>query len=348
MPLYICAVNSSELYMKRCLELAELGRGRVAPNPLVGSVVVHNDRIIGEGYHQVYGEAHAEVNAIESVKDKDLIKDSIIYVNLEPCSHHGKTPPCADRISDLKPRKVVIAVKDPNPKVSGRGIEKMRNAGIEVEIGLLEEESRRLNRAFFSHFEQKRPYITLKWAQSSDGFIAPEGQQLWLSGHESRVISHKLRAENMAILVGANTVSIDNPSLTTRNHPGTNPIRLVLDAELELSKDHKVFDSEAKSIWFNFKESGKEGQVEKVKLDPQQPVSNQISNVLQDLDINSLIVEGGAQTLSSFIQEGSWDEAYILESGTIISEGIPAPSIWGDAISKKRIGKDQLSILKRI
>ena len=255
--------------MKKCLELAQKGMGYVSPNPMVGCVVVFNDQIIGEGYHQEYGTSHAEVNAIENVKDKSLLKKSTLYVNLEPCAHFGKTPPCTNLIIESEIPKVVIGCIDSYSEVSGKGIEKMQNTGIEVIVGVLEKESRELNIRFFTFHEKKRPCVILKWAESKDGFIAPKNQNkpFWMTSSESKKLVHKWRAEEEAILVGRITAKKDNPSLTVREVAGSNPLRIIIDTNLKLSSDLNLFNSEAKTIIFNTIESEETGTNQFVKID---------------------------------------------------------------------------------
>jgi diaminohydroxyphosphoribosylaminopyrimidine deaminase/5-amino-6-(5-phosphoribosylamino)uracil reductase len=338
-------MQTQEFYMQKCLELACKGIGNVSTNPMVGSIIVCNNEIIGEGYHQQYGSAHAEVNAIASVQDKSLLRKSTLYVNLEPCTHFGKTPPCSDLIIDQKIQKVVIGCKDAFSKVSGKGIEKMQNARIEVVVGVLEKESRELNKRFFSFHEKKRPYITLKWAESKDGFIAPYNQNepFWMTSSESKKLTHKWRAEEDAILVGRITAEKDNPSLTVREEKGNNPIRIVIDKSLKLSKNLNVFNAEAKTIIFNEIKSDNSPH-HYIKISP----NNLINNVLKELykqDIQSIMIEGGAITLQSFINANTWDEARIFTTKKELINGVKAPEITGALREKTKIGNDHLKIL---
>ena len=332
--------------MKRCIELASKGISHVSPNPLVGSVIVYNGKIIGEGYHQNYGKEHAEVNAISSVKDKSLLPKSTIYVNLEPCSHFGKTPPCANLIIEHKIPKVVIGSIDSFSKVSGKGIDRMKNAGIEVEVGVLEKESRELNKRFFTFQEKKRPYIIIKWAESKDGYIAPKNQTepFWMSSSESKKLVHKWRAEETAILVGRVTAEKDNPSLTVREVEGKNPIRIVIDKDLKLSTDLNLFNNDSETIVFNAIKSEENDTNRFIKID----FNNLIKSILNELykqNIQSLIIEGGSKTIQSFIDENIWDEARIFTTNNELKDGVKAPNIEGEIISKEEISGDVLEIL---
>lgn len=324
-------MTKDEKYISRCLQLARNGLCNTAPNPMVGAVIVHNDTIIGEGYHIRCGEAHAEVNAIRSVKDENLLKDATIYVSLEPCSHHGKTPPCADLIIKKSIPRVVVGCMDPFSLVAGRGIDKLRRAGIEVTVGVLEEECRSLIRRFITFNTLKRPYITLKWAESADGFIdvrRTEGKPVILSSTLSGMLVHKKRAEHDAILVGRHTALLDNPSLSTRNWYGKNPIRLVIDKDLTLPKDLELFNGKTKTLIFTRKTADNLNPLtEYIQLDFTQNILPQIMETLYELKIQSLLVEGGSILLQSFIDSNLWDEAYIEKSPACLNEGIPAPFI---------------------
>lgn len=319
-----------EAYMRRCLELAELGAGFVAPNPMVGAVIVHNQRIIGEGYHERFGESHAEVNAIHRVKDKSVLKNATIYVSLEPCSHIGKTPPCADLLIQHQFKKVVIACRDSFHQVDGKGIEKLKQAGIEVELGVLENEARQLNKRFFTFHELKRPYIMLKWAQTKDGFIDRDraGSDTginWISSPETQSLVHQWRSEEQAILVGKNTIINDNPSLTVRNVVGKNPLRIVLDKNLALTPDFQVFSDELPTLIFNSIKSEQINCNEFVQLENFS--AQGIVNLLYERNIQSVLIEGGAKTLSSYIEAGLWDEARIIEGDVCFGKGLKAPTL---------------------
>ena len=333
--------------MNRCLELASKGLESVSPNPMVGSVIVYQGKIIGEGYHKEYGKEHAEVNAITSVKDKSLLKDSTLYVNLEPCAHFGKTPPCSNLIIEHKIPKVVIGCVDSFSDVNGKGIIKMEKAGIKVSVGVLEKESRELNKRFFTFHEKKRPYIILKWAESKDGFIAPKNQTapFWMTSSDSKKLVHQFRAEEDAILVGRITAEKDNPSLTVREVTGKNPTRIVIDKDLKLSKKLNLFNNQAKTIIFNSIKTEEIDSNYYIKID----FNNLIENILQELykqNIQSLIIEGGAKTLQSFIDKKLWEEARIFTANRTLVEGVKAPTLDGEIIFETKIDEDQLEIIK--
>ena len=338
------SVPRSQLFMQRALQLARLGAGTVSPNPMVGCVIVHNGKIIGEGYHQKYGDAHAEVNAVNAVSDKSLLSESDIYVTLEPCSHFGKTPPCADLLIKYKFKKVIVCNYDPNPLVAGKGIEKLRQAGIEVEVGLLEEEGRELNKRFFTYIEKKRPYIILKWAESADGFIAKKNYEaVQISNLLSRRFVHKMRSEEDAIMIGTNTVKYDNPTLNTRFWTGKNAIRVLIDRELSLSKNLHVFDNSQKTICYN---SLKDEIIEN-NIFVRTPLNTSIEPfILEDLyqrKIQSIIIEGGTILLQSFIDLKLWDEAFILKSKIILEQGIDAPKIKRKEVLRQKLGDNLLT-----
>lgn len=344
---------SHELCMRRCFELAMNGMGNVAPNPMVGSVIVHNDRIIGEGYHQRFGEAHAEVNAINSVKDTSLLPESTIYVNLEPCAHHGKTPPCADLIIEKKLKRVVIANGDPYKEVAGKGIARMRQAGIEVIEGVLEAEGRWLNRRFFTYHEQKRPYIILKWAQTIDGFLdidrSPgDGQSaLKITGEESDRLVHKWCSEEMSILVGKTTALLDNPSLTARLWPGKDPLRVVIDPQLQLPGDLKLF-TDGKPTWvYNALKAYCEDAICFEHIHDPEDFPREIATHLFHNDIQSLIIEGGPETLKRFYERGLWDEARIFTGMKRVGAGVRAPEFMGVEHSIQHVGQDILQVYSR-
>lgn len=319
-----------EQYMSRCIQLAELGAGNVAPNPMVGAVLVYDDKIIGEGYHQKYGEPHAEVNCINSVslENKSLIQKSTIYVSLEPCSHYGKTPPCADLIIKSKIKKVVIGCRDIYKEVSGRGIEKLQNARLEVITGVLENECIELNKRFFTFHEKNRPYIILKWAQSANGKIgSDDDERILISNDYSNRLVHKWRSEEAAILVGTNTALKDNPSLTTRLWKGKNPVRIVIDKHLKLPHELKIFSKATNTIIFNSLRNTIEENVEYIKLENKNFLEEML-RALYKLNIQSVLVEGGVKTLQSFIDAGLWDEARVITNEEMIIEnGIDAPEI---------------------
>jgi len=337
--------------MQRCIELAELGNGSVSPNPMVGAVIVMDTIIIGEGYHHKYGEAHAEVNAINQVISTfsdyaDLLDQSVLYVSLEPCAHYGKTPPCADLIIKHKILNVVIGCRDPFSQVNGKGIEKLQDAGVNVITGVLEKECQWLNRRFFTRVQKHRPYIILKWAQTADGFFAPDDKsQHWITGIESRKLVHQWRGEEDAVLVGKNTAAIDNPQLNVRYSQGKSPKRIVIDRKLELKPDLNIFDQSVETLIFNELKTSIEGKNKYIALeDFDRYVPEYILYQLYLQDIQSVIIEGGAHTLNKFIEAGLWDEARIFTGNTNLKKGIRAPFITGEA-EEILIGVDKLRIL---
>ena len=336
--------HADELFMRRALELALQGQGSVSPNPLVGCVIVHDNRIIGEGWHKVYGGPHAEVNAVNAVQEKDLLTASTVYVNLEPCSHFGKTPPCADMLIREKVKKVVVANLDTNPLVGGEGIKKLRAAGIEVITGILDKEARELNKRFFTYIEKKRPYIILKWAETADGFIARENyDSKWISNIYSRQLVHKWRAEEDSVLVGMRTAQQDNPQLTVRDWSGRHPVRIVIDRFLKLSSRLAVFDRSQKTICYNVMKHEEHPNLSLIRLNEE----NFLPDLLHDLHkqkIQSVIVEGGAQTLTFFIQNSFWDEARVFISREVFNRGIKAPSLQGTLTDQYTIESDRLNL----
>lgn len=316
--------------MHRCLELAALGAGHVAPNPMVGSVLVYDDRIIGEGYHEIHGKAHAEVNCINSVAEADqpLIEKSTIYVSLEPCAHHGKTPPCADLIIEKRIPRVVVGCRDPFPLVNGKGIEKLEAAGIEVTPGVLEKECQQLNRRFFTFHTRHRPYIILKWAQSANGYIARPGERTAISNEYTNRLVHKWRSEEASILVGPRTALIDDPALTNRFWTGLDPIRLVIDKQLQLPASLRLFDKRAKTIVFNTRQHDPGANPGYYQVAEDSSLINQLLIALHQLKIQSVLVEGGARLLQSFIDEDAWDEARIIINNDLdLPAGLPAPRL---------------------
>ncbi len=319
--------------MQRCLELAKRGAGFVAPNPMVGAVLVYNDRIIGEGWHQQYGEAHAEVNAIHRAAQSGQmdLSQSTLYVSLEPCVHFGKTPPCTDLIIKYKIPKVVIGCRDPFKEVNGKGIEKLIAAGVEVEVGIMENECKSINKRFFTFHIEQRPYIILKWAQTADGKIAypshsTGGARLLISNEYSNRLMHQWRSEEAAILIGTNTALLDNPELTNRLWPGNSPVRLVVDMQLRLPDSLKIFNGEAKTILFNTSRQEEKGNLVYYKLEKDKNLIPQLMKALYQLKIQSVLVEGGARLLQSFIDDGTWDEIRIIHNNSlIIVTGLDAP-----------------------
>jgi diaminohydroxyphosphoribosylaminopyrimidine deaminase/5-amino-6-(5-phosphoribosylamino)uracil reductase len=332
--------------MQRCLELAVKGLGNVAPNPMVGCVIVCDGEIVAEGYHEQYGSGHAEPNAIKQVCDA-ILKKSTLYVTLEPCSHHGKTPPCADLIINKGVKKVVIGNLDSNPLVSGRGIQKLKEAGIEVEYRVLDKECKELNKRFFTFHEKKRPYIILKWAQTQDGFISriplPNNKEdNWITGKESKDLVHQWRGEESAILIGYNTALVDNPLLTTRLVEGENPVRLIIDKNLDLPHNLNIFNNDAKTIVFNSIKSSDDDNIRYVRIDFQNMIQ-EILNECYVLNISSVIIEGGTKTINEFIQKNTWDEARLfVNSNKVFKQGIAAPVISFNQSAPTQIGDDLL------
>lgn len=341
---------TDEIYIQRCIDLAQKGIRAVAPNPMVGCVIVVNDKIIGEGYHQRYGEAHAEVNAINNVANKSLLNKATLYVSLEPCSHTGKTPPCAELIIKSGIKKVVVGTQDPNPIVGGKGIEKLKNRGIEVKEGILQAQCLELNKRFFTYHEKQRPYVILKWAQTLDGFLDrirdDETQKInWISEPETKTIVHKWRSEEQSILVGRNTITNDNPSLTVRDYGGINPIRLVIDSQLQIGGELNIYSKDAPTIVFNRIKNETENNVEWVKIK-----ETSTKNILEELykrGIQSVFVEGGSRTLQYFIIDNVWDEARVVVGQKYFKDGYKAPIINKVPIKSIPFGKDMIHYYKR-
>lgn len=338
-------------YIQRCIDLALKGMGNVSPNPMVGAVIVYQDTIIGEGFHEQYGKAHAEVNAVNSVKDKSLLPESTIYVSLEPCAHFGKTPPCSDLIVHHRFKRVVVGCIDTFSEVSGKGIERIRNAGIEVTTGVLEEECRELNKRFFTFHEQKRPYVVLKWAQTPDGFIdkARTSDTVginWITQPETKRLVHQWRAEEAAILIGKQTAINDNPSLTVREATGKNPVRVVLDNNLEIPETAAVFSQDAPTLILNLQQSEKKDSIEWIRMEEITPEA--ILSVLFEKNIQSVIIEGGKKVLESFICSNLWDEARILIGVKNFGDGLAAPEFpVHQFINKTEVGRDTLIVLRK-
>jgi diaminohydroxyphosphoribosylaminopyrimidine deaminase / 5-amino-6-(5-phosphoribosylamino)uracil reductase len=328
-----------EIYINRCLALAKNGLVAAMPNPSVGAIVVCDNKIIGEGYTSPYGGNHAEVNAIQAVKDKSLLSRSTLYVSLEPCSHHGKTPPCCDLIIKNKIPNVIVGTVDSNIKVAGEGIKRLRDSGIDVVVGVLESACRQVNKRFFTFHEKKRPYVILKWAQTEDGFLSPatkkDKKPVWITNVYSRQLVHKWRSEEQAILVGTNTVIEDNPKLDVRDWTGENPVRIVLDQNNRISKESLIFDNCAKSILITAS-----------IIDYSKNIAPQILQYLFDNQLQSVIVEGGLQTLQTFIDANLWDEARVFIGKGHFSSGTKAPSISGKIIQEMTIENDKLLIYK--
>jgi diaminohydroxyphosphoribosylaminopyrimidine deaminase/5-amino-6-(5-phosphoribosylamino)uracil reductase len=322
--------------MKRCIELAIKGLGHVSPNPMVGCVIVCDDKIIGEGYHKEYGQAHAEVNAINSVQDQALLKKATLYVSLEPCSHVGKTPACSDLVIQKNIPYVVIGSIDPNPLVKGKGIDKLKNAGIKIETGILEKECKELNKRFFTFHEKKRPYIILKWAQTKDGFIDKQrtasdaGKQLKISNETTDIMVHQWRSQEQAVMAGTNTALLDNPQLTVRLIKGKNPVRIVIDNELKIPQHYRLLDGTIPTLVFTDRKKGNITNVEYIVLEGPRDEGQGTREILNELykrNIQSVLVEGGAQLINSFIENGLWDEARIITDEMKIGNGVKAPEI---------------------
>ncbi len=345
-------LSQEEKYMQRCLQLAQLAEGNTYPNPMVGSVIVHNGKIIGEDYHRKAGEPHAEVNAVQSVRDKSLLKEATLYVNLEPCAHYGKTPPCSKLIIDNEIPNVVIGCIDSFSEVAGKGVEMMQKAGVKVKTGVLEQESLELNRRFFTFHNKKRPYIILKWAESRDGFIDIErtdenyGQPTWITNEWARRAVHKQRASEQAILIGTQTARKDNPSLTLRDWAGYQPLRCVIDKRCQLDESSKVLDKSHPTVVYNLQKSELKTNLEYVKLSEELDLTAQILDDLWQRGIQSVIVEGGSSTLQNFIDIGLWDEAYQYIGDVAFDKGIAAPQFHGQQIREENFGTSKLIVYR--
>jgi diaminohydroxyphosphoribosylaminopyrimidine deaminase / 5-amino-6-(5-phosphoribosylamino)uracil reductase len=336
-----------EIYMQRAFDLALRGIGKVSPNPMVGCVIVKDEVVIGEGWHQKYGEKHAEANAIESVSDKSLLDGADIYVSLEPCAHFGKQPPCADLICGFSFRKVIVSNPDPFPLVAGNGFAKIRNAGIDLETGLLEKEGRLLNRRFFTVVEKKRPYIILKWAQTADGYIAREDfSSKWISNEVSRKLVHKWRTEEDAIMVGRNTATCDNPQLNARLWEGRNPIRILIDPDLAVPAEYHLLDKSQLTIIYNKVKSREEENLNLVKIDHQDFIARVIEDLYQR-KVQSVIIEGGSTLVNSFLENDLWDEIRRFTAPVLFEKGIGAPQFRGIPVATENIAGDQLEVFMR-
>ncbi|MGI9553089.1 MAG: bifunctional diaminohydroxyphosphoribosylaminopyrimidine deaminase/5-amino-6-(5-phosphoribosylamino)uracil reductase RibD [Aurantibacter sp.] len=341
--------------MLRCIRLGKNGLGITRPNPMVGSVIVHNEKIIGEGFTSAYGGDHAEVNAINSVEDKSLLQRATLYVSLEPCSHHGKTPPCSDLIVEHKIPRVVIGVKDPHEKVAGRGIQKLRDSGCEVEVGILGDECREHHERFMTFHEKKRPFVILKWAESSDGFIAPDkglrsnnSEPYWITNTKSRQLVHQWRSEEQAILVGTNTVLEDNPKLNVRHWEGKSPIRIIIDRDLKISEDYHVLDESVPTIVMTAKKDSDnhKEQIDYRIADFSKNLSKEICSLLYRENVTSLLVEGGAKTLQTFVDANLWDEARVFTGSTSFKAGTKSPILTGRRTGAEKIINDDLTIYR--
>ncbi|SDC32773.1 diaminohydroxyphosphoribosylaminopyrimidine deaminase [Williamwhitmania taraxaci] len=344
--------SNHELFMERCIQIAQGGLGNVAPNPLVGSVVVCDGRIIGEGFHAEFGKSHAEVNAINSVTDKEQLKKSTLYVSLEPCSHQGKTPPCADFIVAMGIPRVVVAVRDPFPEVSGQGIARLLEAGIEVIEGVLSERAMEVNRRFFTFQLKKRPYIILKWAQSLDGYVdierlpGDDQKPIWITNELARAVVHRWRSEEQSIMVGTRTVELDNPRLSVRDWRGKSPIRVVIDRTLRLPADANVYDEVSQTLIMMGNNSGSASRrqlflnrpnIEMVTIDFSRDIEPQIMEVLYQRSVQSIIIEGGPQILESFISRNLWDEARVFIGRKLFNSGVRAPVLLAQPITEDRL-----------
>ena len=350
--LIFTALNTHETYMQRCLDLAKKGFGNVAPNPMVGSVLVYQGEIIGEGFHEQYGMPHAEVNCINSVtpENRHLINKSTLYVSLEPCNHFGKTPPCTDLISTNKIPEVVIACKDSFEKVNGAGIKKLSENGIKIITGILQNQAVELNKRFFIFHQQKRPYIILKWAQSSDGFIAmADGQPLKISNDLTNKLVHRWRSEESAIIVGTRTVVNDNPALTNRLWSGNNPVRIIIDKKLKIDASYHILDNSTPTIIFNEIKNVQEGRNEYIMLENETPFHHQLFKVLCQKGLQSLIVEGGTVLLESFLSANLWDELRVITNTKLkLNQGIKAPEIGRLNFTRKEaIRNDEINYYTR-
>ena len=335
--------DNHKKYIQRTFYLAKKGIGKVAPNPLVGCVIVKNNKIIGEGYHKEYGDKHAEINAINNVSNKKEIEGSSVYINLEPCNHFGKTPPCSDALVKLKPKEVIISNKDPNPLTNGKSIKKLIDNNINVRSNILKEEGEELNKRFFKNQIKKLPFIILKWAQTSDGFIAKsDGSSKWISNDISRTLVHKWRSEELGILVGAKTVNSDNPKLNVRSWDGKDPIRVIIDPNNRSSNKNDILSDTLPTLIYNIKREGKVQNKQFVRL-----LEFDLVNILKDIlsrGISSIMVEGGSFTLQSFIENNLWDEARVFVSDGKFKNGIKAPKI--KLSNPQKIGSDQLYLMK--
>lgn len=339
-------MNNDEFYIKRCIELAQKALGNTYPNPLVGSVIAHNGEIIGEGYHHKAGENHAEINAINSVKDKSLIPESTIYVSLEPCAHYGKTPPCALKIKELGFKKVVIGAMDSHDKVNGKGKKIIQDAGIEAVSGVLEKECIELNKRFFTYHEKKRPYIILKWAESGDGFLDKDFKPTAVSNALVNQFVHQLRADEHAILVGTQTALADNPSLTVRNVEGTHPVRVLIDFDLKVPADFKIYNNEARTLVLNAIKEGTEDHIQFIKIKKENFLSD-LMEALYKEQIQSIIIEGGRFTLQQFIDAELWDEAIVIKNENLkLENGTKAPEFNHIAYKTENYRDNTISFFK--
>ena len=335
-----------EFYIKRCIELAQKATGKTYPNPLVGAVIVHNGKIIGEGFHQKAGEPHAEINAINSVKKPELLPESTIYVSLEPCAHFGKTPPCSFKLREIGFKKVVIGAMDSHDKVNGKGKKILMDAGIETLSGILENECRELNKRFFTFHEKKRPFIILKWAESNDGFIDKDFKPTKISNELASQFVHQIRSEEHAILVGTQTALTDNPSLTTRLVEGRNPVRILIDFDLKVPQNFKIYNDEAPTLIFNQEKEADEGNIKFIKISKENFLEELMQKLFEN-QIQSVLVEGGSRTLQTFINANLWDETIIIKNENLILEnGTKAPNFEGNLTEEKIFRDNKVSFYR--
>lgn len=346
--------KTDEIFMQRCLQLAGNGLGNTYPNPMVGSVITYKGKIIGEGYHRKAGEPHAEVNSVNSVKNKEFLEEATLYVNLEPCAHRGRTPACSKMIVDLKIPRVVIGCRDSFDKVDGKGIEMMQKAGIDVTVGVLEKESRELNKRFFTFYEKKRPYIILKWAQTLDGFIDFERKKdtpihpNWITDEYARVSVHKMRAEEQSILVGTNTAEKDNPVLNVRDWAKKPPLRIVFDRKLSLSKNLSLFDGTLPTLILTENEKNSKKNLKFLKVIFDKTLLKQLFSYLYKAEIQSIIIEGGTKTINSFIETNFWDEAKVFIGNKFFHNGVKAPEINLKPLNEENISGSKLFTFRNI
>lgn len=338
--------NIDEQFMARCIQIAQNGLGSTYPNPFVGSIIVHNGKIIGEGFTSKYSGPHAEVNAVNSVKNQSLLSESTLYVTLEPCSHYGKTPPCCDLVIAKNFKRVVIGTLDPFAEVNGQGYLKLLENGVDVTLGVLEQECIDLNRRFITFHQQKRPYIILKWAQTQDGFMGHDDVQKWITNRFSKQIVHQWRTEEQAILVGKKTALIDNPQLNTRYWHGKNPLRLSIDKFLAIPRNYHLYDQSVPTVIFNAIEDSEQENLKLIKIDFNENIIPPILDYLYQNNFQSLIVEGGSDTIQKFIDLNLWDEARILTSDTFWNEGIKAPFVYGKRVKQNKILNDYVTVIR--
>ena len=333
---------NDESLMRRCIQLARLGHGFVAPNPMVGAVLLYGGKIIGEGWHREFGQHHAEINALHEIKDKEILSSSILYVNLEPCSHQGKTPPCADEIIRQGIKKVVIGMTDPNPEVNGKGIQKLKNAGVEVVVNVELKECQLLNKRFITYYEKQRPYLILKWAQSADGYIGRKNEQIQISNDLSGILTHQWRSQESAIMVGTNTIRTDNPQLNIRHWFGKKPLRITIDKRKYISRDLHILDDKQSTLIYTYLESEKNQKLEYEKLNTEENVLKQIMQSIYQRQVQSVLIEGGAYLLNEFLTASLWDEVRIFNSPMILNSGIKAPVPSFSSFSEEFLGDNRL------